>query len=136
AQPNGGFWYRASQFVMRHPVTVLVVTLIPLILVGLPFLRVNLSIPDARSLPAGQESRTVSEILSSQFPRNETDPIQIVVRTQGDALTTSNLGALYDYTRQLSSLDGVTRVDSLVNLDPRMGKAAYAGFYSNATNPQ
>ncbi len=138
AQSNSsshGFWYRTSQFVMRRPVMVLVVTLIPLMLVGLPFLRVNLSIPDARSLPAGYESRIVGELLASDFPRNETVPIQIVVRTQSNALTPAALNSLYDYTREISAVKGVNRVESLVNLDPRMDKTAYAAFYANAANP-
>src|SRR5207253_9972283 len=93
------------------------------------------SIPDARSLPEGQESRVVSEILTSQFPRNETEPIQIVVHTRSSATNADSLNALYDYTRQVGALKGVRRVDSLVNLDPRMDKAAYVGFYANAQNP-
>ena len=134
-----GFWFTLSNFVMRRPATVLVVTLIPLIWVGLPFLRADFSTPDARSLPEGRESRVVSEILTNRFPRNETQPIQLVVRTAGPALDPTSLSALYDYTRQLANLPGITRVDSLVNLDPQLNKEAYLSFYSEAnraTNPQ
>jgi RND superfamily putative drug exporter len=135
ADPTHGFWYRTSQFVMRHPVSVLILTMVPLVIVGLPFLRVNLSIPDARSLPAGQESRIVSESLVAEFPRNETQPIQVVVHTPQEATGAASLGTLYDYTRQIAALPGVRRVDSLVNLDPRLDKAGYAAFYGNPQNP-
>jgi uncharacterized membrane protein YdfJ with MMPL/SSD domain len=136
---QGGFWFSASRFVMRRPLLVLVVTLIPLALVGLPFLHATFSTPDARSLPAGRESRVVSEMLTSNFPLNETEPILVLATTTGDALDAASIGALYDYTRQLATLPHVERVDSLVNLDPRLDKAAYEGFYSagaRAGNPQ
>src|SRR6476469_2919404 len=34
---GSGFWYRASSFVMKRPVTVLVAAVLPLVLVGIPF---------------------------------------------------------------------------------------------------
>ncbi len=46
-----GCWYRVSRFVMRRPVTVLIGTLVPLLLVGAPFLQANCAIADYRSLP-------------------------------------------------------------------------------------
>jgi len=132
----GGFWYQMSAVVMRRPLIVLLVTLVPLLYVGSPFLRVNLSTPDARSLPQGRESRVVSETLTEGFPRNETEPIQVVIRTEGPALTTANLNALYDYTRQVAAVPGVRRVDSLVTLDPRLDKTAYQNFYAEANRAQ
>jgi RND superfamily putative drug exporter len=134
-----GFWYNISTFVMRRPGLVLIVTLVPLVYLGLPFLRVNLSTPDARSLPEGRESRVVSEILDSQFPKNETSPIQLVVNTNGDPTSAANLSLLYDYTRQIAAVPGVRRVDSLVNLDPKLDKASYQALYSEfgrKLNPQ
>ncbi len=139
AKTGRGFWYQLSTFVMRRPGLVLIVTLVPLIWVGLPFLKANFSTPDARSLPQGRESRVVSEILTDRFPRNETQPIQLVVRSDKSALDAASLSALYDYTRQVAQVPGVTRVDSLVTLNPQLDKNAYLGFYSEAgraQNPQ
>ena len=134
---NSGFWYRSSQFVMRHPISVMTVTLALLVFLGLPFLRVNFVPTDARSLPATAESRVVLDILNSQFPANETSPVQILVETSGDATSPANLSALYDYTRQVQAVPGVRRVDSLVNLDPALTgkefqKADYLQFYAAA----
>ncbi len=137
APANTGFWYRTSQLVMRRPVVVLVVTLIPMLLVGTPFLHVNLATPDARSIPTTHESRVVSDILTTQFPGNDNVPVELLIHSDSDVLTTNNLNKLYDYTRVLAAVPGVTRVDSLVTLDPRLDKAAYAAFYtSRAQNPQ
>ena len=138
-QPNSGFWYNTSQFVMRHPGLVLICSLIPLLWLGSPFLQVNFSTPDSRSLPKDRESRVVSDLLTSEFPRNETKPIQIVVQSATPALEATSLTALYDYTRQIQALPGVRRIDSLVTLDPKLDKAAYTGFYSEGSlkqNPQ
>ncbi|NWJ46382.1 MAG: MMPL family transporter [Chloroflexi bacterium] len=136
---NRGFWYNLSTFVMRRPVVVLLFTVLPLMWVGLPFLRVNLATPDARSLPATAESRIVSEYLSNEFPRNETVPIQLVLKSNSPMLNAANITTLYDYTRKIEAVPGVRRVDSLVTLDSSLDKNAYVGFYSDAglaQNPQ
>ncbi len=136
--PQGSFWYRASSFVMRHPVVVLVLTLVPLALVGLPFFRIVISIPDHRALPEGAESRDVGDMLVNNFPHNETTPIEIAVRSEKPALDPGSISALFDYTRQIAALPGVRRVDSMVNLDPRLdagGKTAYTTFYGSIGKP-
>ena len=135
---DSGLWYNLSHFVMRRPAISLLAGALPLVIAGLPFFSINLSIPDHRALPEGAESRTVGEALVNDFPRNETLPIQIVVRTGEQAMGASSLSALFDYTRRLQAMPGVTRVDSLVTLDPRLdagGSAAYAAFYSSIGNP-
>jgi RND superfamily putative drug exporter len=127
---------------MKRPVVVLIATVLPLILVGIPFLRINLTIPDQRSLPASAESRQVGDVLTNDFPKNETTPIQITVKSDKPALEASSLNTLYGYTRQIAQVPGVRNVESLVNLDPGLdagGAAAYQMFYSSigsAQNPQ
>lgn len=128
-----GLWYKLSRFVMRRPVLSLLVAVIPLLIAGLPFLRINLSIPDHRALPEGSESRIVGDALANDFPSNETLPVQIVVETSQPALSGESLALLLSYTQQLKAVPGVTRVDSLVTLDPRLdagGSAAYEAFYA------
>ncbi len=127
-----GFWYRTTQLVMRRPGTVLIAALVPLLLAGTPFLRAEFTIPDYRSLPEGKESRAVSEALVRDFPRNETTPVEIVVRLRGAATDPANIAALYGYTRQLAAVPGVRRIDSLVTLDPALDLAAYQGLYTPA----
>jgi RND superfamily putative drug exporter len=124
---------------MRRPAAVLLVTLLPLIIAGIPFLHVKLSVADARALPPGAESRVVSERLDTEFPSNETTPIQPFVTFDRPANSPESIAALYEYTRRLEEVPGVTRVASLVNLDPRMTLEQYVGFYSQenlARDPQ
>ena len=127
-----GFWQRTSAFVMRRPGTVLLLGLVPLLWIGLPFLRIKFALPDANSLPTHHESRQVADILQRDFPPNESQPIFILVRSAGSALEPANLDALYDYTRQVAALPNVRRVDDLVTVDPRLDKSGYAAFYSAA----
>jgi trehalose monomycolate/heme transporter len=136
AETSSGVWYRLSDFVMRHPRVVLILTAAPLIVAGLPFLRISFAVFDARSLPATHESRAVDSVLRDSFPRNETQPLQIVVHTTRPVLEPGSIGALYDYVQRVVALPGVRRVDSLVTLDPQLDKAAYAGFYSDANRAQ
>lgn len=132
ATMSKGFWYTISEFVMKRPVSVMVVTLVVLVWIGLPFARVNLSATDQRSLPVSSEARTVLDILNTDFPRNETTPIQILVTTNGNATSAANLSALYDYTRQIQNVAGVRRIDSLVTFNSQMQKADYVNFYANS----
>jgi RND superfamily putative drug exporter len=136
-----GFWYSVSRFVMQHPVLVLIVGVVPLLIAGLPFFSINISVPDHRVLPVSSEGRQVGDALLTNFPSNETQPIQLVVRSASAATEPASLSALFDYTRQLQSVPGVTKVESLVTLDPQLdasGKAGYEAFYGaigSATNP-
>ncbi|MBI3272570.1 MAG: MMPL family transporter [Planctomycetes bacterium] len=136
-QEGTGFWYAMSHFVMRHAGPVFVLTFVGLAVLGLPFLRARFGIPDARALPMTCESRAVSVDLTTRFPRNETEPIQLVVRTNGAVLEEAGLSALYDYHRSISSVPGVRRIDGLFTTNPRFGKAEFVKLYSErsrATN--
>lgn len=128
---TAGFWFRASLRTMRRPAVVLALTASLLVGLGLPFLRVRVAIPDARALPPGAESRTVSEVLAGEFGPNETDPIQVLVRTPGPALDAANLRSLAGYVRALQALPGVRRVDSLVTLGPAAASRDPAEVYAS-----
>jgi uncharacterized membrane protein YdfJ with MMPL/SSD domain len=129
------FWYRLPKFVMRNAGTVIILTVIPMLLLGLPFLKAKFNTPDYRSLPAEKEGRVVTEKLKTGF-NNTTDPVQIVVTTEGNVLDSGNIGSLYDYTQKLRTIPGVAGVESLVTVIPNLSKAQYQGLYSNRTNPQ
>jgi RND superfamily putative drug exporter len=141
ATGESGFWYNVSNFVMRHPILILIAGVVPLLIVGLPFFSINISVPDHRVLPIGSEGRQVGDALMNNFSSNETQPIQLVVHSTNPALDKSSLDALFDYTRRIETVPGVTKVESLVTLDPQLdaaGKAGYEAFYSsigNATSP-
>ncbi|HEX6073691.1 MAG TPA: MMPL family transporter [Micromonosporaceae bacterium] len=73
------FWARIAGSVMHRPVRYLLGSTAVLVLLAVPFLRVEFGGADERILPAGTESRVVSERLSEEFPGGGADPIQVLV---------------------------------------------------------
>jgi len=128
-----GFWYRLSQLVMRYPVRILVPVLLVLIALGLPFLGVRFSAPDASILPAHVPSRAAYDLLASRFDVRETTPILLAVQTKGDVLTLANIRNLYSYVRRIEADPRVARVDSIFSADPRLTLDQYELLY---THPQ
>ncbi len=131
--PQYGFWYRLSQLVMRYPVRIFVPVLLLLVALGLPFLEVRFSAPDASILPADVPSRAAYNLLASRFNARETTPILLAVQTKGDVLTPGNIHNLYAYVRRIEADARVARVDSIVSADPRFTLDQYELLY---THPQ
>ena len=131
-----GAWSRLARRVMRHPVAVLVPTLAFILVLGTPFLHVRFNAPDASILPPEVPSRAAFDRLTAEFGDGEFAPLVIAVRTAGPATAPANLAALYDYSRRLAADPRVTRVDSLVDLDPRLTLAQYTLLYGDPNGPR
>lgn len=123
------FWAPLAEWVMAHPGRVLVPTLLLLMLLGAPFLKVRLSSPDPSILPEGLESRMAFDQLRQEFSPGVLAPITVVVRSKGDIIEPRHLETLYALTRELEREEGVVRVDSLVNIDPRLTLGQYQIIY-------
>ena len=106
-----GFWHRVAVTVMRHPVLVATPVVAVLLLVGTPFLGVKFGLPDHRVLPAGAESRQVSEQLRSDFSSSEADAFGVVAPHVLDP--DGQRSAIDSYAATLSEIGGVARVDAL-----------------------
>lgn len=124
-----GFWYRLSHFVMRYPVRIFIPVLLILIALGLPFLNVRFSSPDASILPKDVPSRQAYDLLATRFDAQETTPIVLAIQTQGNVITPTNLSTLYDYVRRIEADPRVARVDSIVSADPRFTLDQYELLY-------
>jgi RND superfamily putative drug exporter len=72
-------WYSWAVAVMRRPKTLAVVTVIPLIVVGLPFLDVKFGFPDDRILPASAPARQVGDQIRTDFTQDAGSPVSIVI---------------------------------------------------------
>jgi len=129
AEEHHGFWYRLSHFVMRYPVRVFIPVLLVLIALGLPFLSVRFSSPDASILPKDVPSREAYDLLATRFDVHETTPIVLVVQTQGNVMSEANIRYLYDYVRRIEADPRVARVDSIVSADPRFTLDQYELLY-------
>jgi RND superfamily putative drug exporter len=133
---SDGPWARLARRVMRHPVAVLVPTLGCILLLGVPFLHVRFNAPDSSILPASVPSRAAFDRLQREFGEGEFAPIELAIRTQGPATSPANLATLFDYSRRLQSDPRVTRVDSLVDVDPRLTLAQYTLLYRDPNGPR
>ncbi len=132
-----GFWAGLSYKVMRHPVVVLVPTLVLLIVLGLPFLNVSISSPDATILPKNAPSRFGLETLTQAFGPGEVSPFVIAFQTSSSTFSPQNLGALFDYTEWLKSQPGIVRVQGIASFDQPIARAraiAFIGLRRSAAN--
>ena len=129
--PQYGFWYRLSQVVMRYPLRIFVTVLLLMIGLGLPFLMVRFSAPDASILPVDVPSRAAYDLLASRFNARETTPILLAVQMKGNVLTSNNVRNLYAYIRRIEADPRVARVDSIVSADPRFTLEQYELLYAH-----
>jgi RND superfamily putative drug exporter len=133
---NGsGRWAALANRVMDHPVAVLVPTLGFLLLLGLPFLRVNFNAPDASILPSSAPSRAGYDRLVAQFGEGDFAPLTLAIRTVGPATDPANVALLYEYSRTLAADPRIVRVEGPVDVDPRLSLAQYQLLYSDPNGP-
>lgn len=130
-----GPWSRLAWWVMRRPIAVLVPTLAVLLLLGTPFLHVRFNAPDARILPENAPSRAAFDRLAAEFGPGPFAPIVLAIRTVGPATDPVNLDELYDYSRRLAADPRIERVDSLVDVDPRLTVRQYGLLYAAGGGP-
>lgn len=109
-----GFWVRLSRGVMARPFAVLIPTLAFLLLLGAPFLRANISSPDATILPRDLPSRQAFDLLVAEYGAGEISPFFVVLEAPGDLFTAARLGTVYDVGARLADDPRVTRVQSIV----------------------
>jgi RND superfamily putative drug exporter len=120
---------------MRRPLLVFFPTLGLLLLLGTPFLHVRFNSPDATILPESVASRASYELLVQSFGEGPFAPLTLAVRTVGPATDPANIARLYEYSRRLAADPRVARVDSLVDLDPRISLAQYQLLYASPGGP-
>jgi RND superfamily putative drug exporter len=102
-----GGWARIAHIVMRRPVVFTVVVTAVLVVLALPFLRVQFGGIDERALPAGTESRVVSETIRADFPTSEDGPIDAVVTLADPVDSPAGGAALQSYVEEVAAVPGV-----------------------------
>ncbi len=121
-----GFWHRMAGAVMARPWWVLVPVALLLLGLGTPALGMRLGGGDITMLPETAEARRGIELLREQFPGGDTNQVTVVAHyPQGSPLTPERIGYLYDTSRRLAQLPNVTRVESVVDLDPSIPREGY-----------
>gem|GEM_PF-531469 len=136
SQREGKFWYRLARWEMRHPAIVLLIV-IPLIgLLSWPVLSLNIQNTAASDVTESSEARQGFEVLSEGFGAGELAPVQIAVTTRSTILDTDKVAALYDFTREVEEHKEVSRIESIVNLDPAITNEQYQFMYADPDSIQ
>lgn len=99
-----GFWFRSSQLVMRRPVLMGGAVLLLALVLAAPFGSIRLSSADDRSLPATIESRSVGDVVRSEFPAQATAAMDVILEGSAGA------DQLDGYAGALSQLPHVVAV--------------------------
>ncbi len=81
-------------------------------------------------------SRAAFDRLEREFGEGEFAPIVVAVRTKGPATSPENITALFDYSRRLATDPRIKRVDSLVDVDPRLSVDQYRLLYADPNGPR
>ena len=125
---GAGFWHPLATMVMAHPWRVLLPATVFLVLLGVPFLHIQLG-SGVTKLPQTVESRRGMELLRSEFEKVDTNPIVVVVHyphaPPHSPLTVDNVDRIYDLSRWLAKLPGINDVESVVDLDASISRGQY-----------
>ncbi|HEY6117556.1 MAG TPA: MMPL family transporter [Candidatus Dormibacteraeota bacterium] len=128
---RGGFWRALASWVMKRPVVVLVPTVAFLVIAATPFLQLRLANGNVDMLPERLEARQGYDRLVADFPgQDQTSFTVLVDYADGTPLTASRIADQYALTRRLASIPGVLRVNSIYNLDPKLGLFDYTQLYT------
>lgn len=134
---QGDMWHHIANFVMRHPVRILVPTLIVLVVAGTPFTRLELATPDINVLPPTTEAHQGYELMRREFPERVRTRIVVVARFPGRPLASpARISALYDLSRRIARIRGVDSVESVVDADSNLDRAGYVETLSGPAELQ
>ena len=102
-----GLWYQIAHSVMRRPVVYAVAVTTLLVVLALPFLKVQFGGIDVRVLPADQESRIVTETIDRDFPASTDGPITAIVTLPDAVASPAGSAALQSYVSDVAAVPGV-----------------------------
>ena len=118
----GRFWRKTARWVMRRPLVVLAPTLGVLLLLAAPSTRMRLAASDATVLPESSEARRGMDVLDGSFPTLGSARISIVAEfPDAPVMTEARASALYDLSRRIAKIPGISRVESIVDRPPQPG---------------
>ncbi|RZD46654.1 MAG: hypothetical protein CXT66_07330 [Methanobacteriota archaeon] len=110
---EGRFWEEFSTKVMNNPVRWLVPSMGILLLMGAPFLHVELTAGGLDTLPPDLESRQAYEILENEFPAFTASvvPLVIVFEDGQDPFSKTLAVGISEMCQQVEDVEGVVSVD-------------------------
>ncbi|HEY3238946.1 MAG TPA: MMPL family transporter, partial [Acidimicrobiia bacterium] len=106
---EAGFWYGRARAVMRRPIPVVIVVTALLLVLGAPFLHLDLGLSDDRVLGEGAPARVVGDGIRRNFSSKEAGALAVVAP---DADPATGQEQIDGYAKALSGIPGVARVDA------------------------
>ncbi|MFM8190926.1 MAG: MMPL family transporter [Candidatus Nanopelagicus sp.] len=100
-----GRWAQTARFVMRKPVSVVVLSLVILTVLAAPIKNIVFSQVDSRVLPASNPAAYAAQLITERFPGQEGNPIEIIIPTGANKIE-----QITKYTQEISKVSGVVRV--------------------------
>jgi RND superfamily putative drug exporter len=111
-EPEDGIWYRTATRVMARPGAVTAGVVAVLLFLGMPFLGIDLGLPDDRVLPPEAPARAAADVIREDFDSTEAGASSLVATDVGDTADPVVRERIDDYARRLSAIDGAERVDA------------------------
>ena len=116
---------------MRRPGPIAAVTAALLILMGLPFLRIEFTGVDASVLPTERSARVVQDALDSEFPPGRSAPLYVAAETGDETEAREWAGTLRelpgaDAVSEPRQADGLYRIDVVTGADALSDEAQRA----------
>lgn len=100
-----GRWAQTARFVMRKPVSVVVLSLVILTVLAAPIKNIVFSQVDSRVLPTSNPAAYAAQLITERFPGQEGNPIEIIIPTGANKIE-----QITKYTQEISKVSGVVRV--------------------------
>ena len=104
---SNGRWAQTARFVMRKPVSVVVLSLVILGVMAAPIKDIVFSQLDARVLPKSDKAAIAYQVLSDRFPGQESSPIEILIPGAANKVTPEELN---NYVTKIQQTEGIVRV--------------------------
>ncbi|MET0306966.1 MAG: MMPL family transporter [Solirubrobacterales bacterium] len=127
---ESGGWYRLARGVMRRPVVVALSTSSLLLLLAVPVLGVNLTVPGTDTMPVGKPSRDVVVTIDQDYPTTLGTPVPVAVDGQASRAQLARL------SRRIAAIDDVSYPVPFRRVAPDLAVANFglSGSSDNALN--
>lgn len=121
-KPTASRWQKFAAFVMKRPVTIIVVAILLLCVAMVPIKDIELTIPSTESLPESYESRQTFDTLDEQFGLGDNTPVFLLAENEdaGDWDSTEGREKIFDIQQQLLDdplVDRVTSMFTVANIE-------------------
>ena len=104
---SDGRWAHTARFVMRRPVSIVLISLLILAAIAAPIKNVAFSQVDARVLPKNDKAAIAYEVMATRFPGQESSPIEILIPGGAKSVSQEELNK---YVAELQNTPGIVRV--------------------------